>query len=85
VLVPFQNLRGKFDLSITFQGNIGAEAPCITRSGNSLTESVLVGGITMGPTRIRIPLTPVDQSGGVILSQAPHLEPILQVLKHPML
>jgi hypothetical protein len=83
LLVPFQNLRGKFNLSIAFQGNIGAEAPCITQSGNSLTESVPIGAITMGPTFIR-PRIPVDQNGQVILSGAPHLEPLIGMLKHPI-
>jgi hypothetical protein len=47
LLVPLGNRRGKFNLSVTFRGNIGAEAPGITQGGNSLAEPVLVGAIPM--------------------------------------
>lgn len=60
LLLPLQVLRGSYDLNITFQGNIGAEAPSITQNGNGVSESAAVGSITMGPRRIIIRLDGVE-------------------------
>ena len=49
LLVPVNQARGRYNLSITFQGNIGAEAPCITQNGGAVTETVAVGSIILGP------------------------------------
>jgi hypothetical protein len=69
LFVPLESGNGNHSLSMIFQGNIGAEAPCITRNGNSVKEPVLVGSIRMGPTFIsRHPDSHTDQKG---LDQAP--------------
>jgi|GEM_PF-1435252 len=61
VLIPLQFLVGVYNLNISFQGNIGAEAPCITQGGNPVTDSVQVGGIRMGEFRRRLTeLVPSD-------------------------
>jgi hypothetical protein len=63
VLIPLQLLVGIYHLAIGFQGNIGAEAPCITQNGNPLTDSVPVGGIRMGEFRRRVTgLVPPDSA-----------------------
>lgn len=49
LLVPLEAERGPYNLSVTFQGNLGAEAPCITQNVYSVTETVPVGTIVMGP------------------------------------
>lgn len=36
-------------LNIAFQGNIGAEAPCITRSGKAVVDQVDLGTLQIGP------------------------------------
>jgi hypothetical protein len=77
LLVPLQRLVGTFQLSIAFQGTIGAEAPCITQGGNPFTEPVAVGPVVMGPFRIRGPFTPVEK----LVETAAHLEPLAQVLR----
>ena len=77
LLVPLQRLVGIFRLSVAFQGNIGAEAPCITQNGNPFTEQVAIGPITMGPFRIRGPFTPLEKR----LETPAHLEPLVAVLK----
>jgi hypothetical protein len=51
LLIPVERGRGPFSLSMTFMGNIGAEAPCITKNGNGVVETAVVGSITMGPRR----------------------------------
>ena len=53
LIVPQGEPRGSYQVSVTFQGNIGAEAPCITVSGNAVTESTALGSLVLGPQRIR--------------------------------
>ena len=61
VLIPLTLLVGIYQLSISFQGNLGAEAPCITQGGNAVAELVSVGGIRMGEFRRRIfDVSPAD-------------------------
>jgi hypothetical protein len=67
LIVPVAKVRGALNLGITFQGNIGAEAPCITRNGASIAESVPVGAITMGPSFHRFP--------GAVTTQQDHPVP----------
>jgi len=55
IIVPFGNPLGSFHLQISFQGNIGAEAPCITASALGVTEHVNLGTLTLGPISIRRP------------------------------
>jgi hypothetical protein len=43
--------HGRYDLGITFQGNIGAEAPSITRNAKAVSESADLGSLTLGPSR----------------------------------
>jgi hypothetical protein len=49
LLLPIQQLRGIFNLSVTFQGNLGPELPCITMQGYGVTETAVVGPVRMGP------------------------------------
>jgi hypothetical protein len=49
LLVPQAQTRGAYNLSISFQGNLGAEGPCITLNGAGVNEIVAVGPIVMGP------------------------------------
>jgi len=51
LIIPTE-ARGNYSLSVTFQGNIGAEAPCITLAGQSVTETVKLGTFSMGPRHI---------------------------------
>src|ERR1700674_3876877 len=44
--------HGRYDFSVAFQGNIGAEAPSITRGAKPVTELVEVGSIVLGPSRM---------------------------------
>jgi hypothetical protein len=46
-------LGGYYTLTLGFEGNIGAEIPCITINGLSVTESAVLSPIEIGPTRIR--------------------------------
>ena len=55
LLVPLESRRGSYDLSMIFQGNLGAEAPCITQNAYAVTEPVAVGSIVMGPWFRRYP------------------------------
>ena len=41
--------QGAYFLAMAFQGNIGAEVPCITVSGASVTERVTAGPISLAP------------------------------------
>jgi hypothetical protein len=50
--VPLGSPRGLFDLQIAFQGNVGAELPCITLDGTAVTDTVDIGAIQLGPVRI---------------------------------
>lgn len=50
LIVPLGSPQGGFHLQISFQGNIGAEAPCITAAGVTLTEHIDIGVLTLGPT-----------------------------------
>jgi hypothetical protein len=56
LLVPLESVRGPCNLSMTFQGNLGAEVPCITQNNYSVTETVPVGSILMGPRLRRFAL-----------------------------
>jgi hypothetical protein len=49
LILPIGAPRGVYTLSIVFQGNLGAEAPCITLGGNALTETATVGSLSLGP------------------------------------
>jgi hypothetical protein len=79
LLVPIELVRGIYHLSITFQGNIGAEAPCITQNGNSFSETVPVGSITMGPWFRRFNEVLIPIPDGPVLNLAPRL---MAILKH---
>ena len=78
LLVPIELVRGIYDLTITFQGNIGAEAPCITQNGNGVSEIVPVGPIKMGPL-FRRPIggVPIQLPDRPVLDFAPNLRSIL--------
>ena len=52
LIVPLGSPRGLFDLQIAFQGNLGAELPCITLDGTAMTDTVDLGTIQLGPVRI---------------------------------
>jgi hypothetical protein len=41
--------QGAGQLTIVFQGNIGAEAPCITLNGNDVSDYVDLGKVQLGP------------------------------------
>ena len=49
LIVPLGGPRGRYNLSIAFQGNLGAEAPCITQSGYPVSETVALGSLILGP------------------------------------
>jgi hypothetical protein len=78
LLVPIELVRGVYQLNITFQGNIGAEAPCITENGSGVSETVPAGPITMGPRfrRLRGILIPLPDRP--ILDLAPRVMAILE-------
>lgn len=79
LIVPFSQVRGALNLGITFQGNIGAEAPCITQNGSSITETVPVGAVTMGPRFHRLPDTAPTQLNHPVPDLGPVLRSILQM------
>jgi hypothetical protein len=78
LLVPINQVRGVYNLSIAFQGNIGAEAPCITQNGYGVSETVPVGSIKMGPL-FRRPggIHPIPLPERPVLDIAPSLMSIL--------
>jgi hypothetical protein len=78
MLLPLERVRGIYQLSITFQGNIGAEAPCITQNGNGVSEAVPVGPITMGPNFLRFGRVPVELPGRPVSELAPRLHAMLK-------
>jgi hypothetical protein len=43
--------RGTFQFNITFQGNIGAEAPAITQISKAVVETAHLGYLSLGPGR----------------------------------
>lgn len=55
LVVPPGELRGRYDLLLTFQGNIGAEVACITAAGTAVADAVTVGPLLLGPLPIRPP------------------------------
>jgi len=77
LLVPLELVREIYVLNMTFQGNIGAEAPCITQNGNGVSETVTVGSIRMGPPfrRIGVILPVPDRP---VLDLAPRLRAMLR-------
>lgn len=79
LLAPLELVRGIYHLNITFQGNIGAEAPCITQSGNGVSETVPVGSIRMGPFFRRFDgvLTPIPDRP--VLDLAPRLRSLAKL------
>jgi hypothetical protein len=79
LIVPFAKVRGALNLGITFQGNIGAEAPCITRNGTSITEMAPLGAVTMGPRFRRLPDTAPTQLNHPVPDLGPVLRSILQM------
>ncbi|GGH11493.1 hypothetical protein [Silvibacterium dinghuense] len=48
LILPLGSPRGRYTLSITFQGNLGAEAPCITLNGLPVTEAATIGVLSLG-------------------------------------
>ena len=80
LLVPLELLRGIFNLSMTFQGNLGAEAQCITQNATGVTEGVPVGPIRMGPPLRRIPRDgeSIVAPERPVLDLAPKLQAIFQ-------
>jgi hypothetical protein len=80
LLVPLELLRGICTLSMTFQENLGAEAPCIAQNATEVTEGVPVGPIRMGPPIRRSPQD--DESilapERPVLDLAPKLQAIFQ-------
>ena len=78
LLVPVEQVRGIYNLSTTFQGNIGAEAPCITQNGYGVSEPVPVGSITMGPAFRRPIDIPVPLPVHPIFDLAPSLKEMLR-------
>jgi hypothetical protein len=79
LIVPFAKVRGALNLGITFQGNIGAEAPCITRNGTSIVEMAPLGAVTMGPRFRRLPDTAPTQLNHPVPDLGPVLRSILQM------
>jgi hypothetical protein len=80
LLVPLQSERGIYDLAMTFEGNLGAEAPCITQNGYAVTEFVPVGSVVLGP-RIRhfprlerVPEVPPSASAALLAAMAGVIE-----------
>jgi hypothetical protein len=55
LIVPQGQPFGRYTLSLTFQGNIGAEVACVTQQGTSVNEGVAVGPILLAPYRRLIP------------------------------
>ncbi len=60
LIVPLGSPRGSYDLQIAFQGNVGAELPCITLDGVAVTDTVDLGAIQLGPVW-RFPPFPIDR------------------------
>ena len=58
LIVPLGSPSGTYTLTLGFEGNIGAEAPCITTDGISVTESSPLSPIELGPPRRRFPPVP---------------------------
>jgi hypothetical protein len=80
LLVPLEQVREIYNLSITFQGNIGAEAPCITQNGYAVTETAPVGPIRLGPPFRRIPVeNPVPAPVRSVFDKMPKLRAILKL------
>lgn len=48
--------HGSYALSIVFQGNIGAEAPCITQNSKAVVEPITLGNLSLGVSRKIAPL-----------------------------
>lgn len=53
LIVPTGQPRGLYSLDIDFQGNVGAQAPCITLAGAAVTETAALGSVSLGPIRRR--------------------------------
>jgi len=78
LLVPVETGRGIFSLSVTFQGNLGAEAPCITQDVDIVLEPVPVGSIRMGPPIRRIPREKqIEELQRPVLSLASRIQEVL--------
>jgi len=56
LIVPTGQPRGLFSLGIDFQGNVGAQAPCITLAGVAFAETATLGPFSLGPIRRRFPI-----------------------------
>ena len=52
LLVPLGAPVGQYTLSLTFQGNIGAETACITTAGASVSETATTAPLVLGRRRI---------------------------------
>jgi hypothetical protein len=78
LLVPVEQVRGIYNLSTTFQGNIGAEVPCITQNGDGVSETVPLGSITLGPAFRRPIDIPIPLPGHPIFDLAPRLREMLK-------
>jgi hypothetical protein len=79
LLIPLESARGIYNLSATFQGNLGAGAPCITLDGDAVTERVIVGSIRLGPPLRRPPRLgePIEQPDRPVLALAGKMQTIL--------
>jgi hypothetical protein len=51
LIVARGNAHGSYALNIVFQGNIGAQAPCITRNSKAVVDSVNLGSLSLGVSR----------------------------------
>ncbi|WP_263375469.1 hypothetical protein [Granulicella aggregans] len=56
LIVPTGQPHGLYSLGIDFQGNVGAQAPCITLDGVAVAETVTLGPVSLGPLRRRFPI-----------------------------
>jgi len=59
LIVPLGHPAGGYTLTLGFEGNIGAEAACITSGGSSVSESPSCGPIALAPPIRRLPPRPV--------------------------
>jgi hypothetical protein len=49
LIVPQGTARGAYALSMQFQGDIGAEAPCVTLNGVAVSEPIALAPIEFAP------------------------------------
>ncbi len=63
LIVPQGDAIGRYVLTMQFQGDIGAEAPCITLQGEGVNDGVAFAPIEFAPVRI---IRPGGPGGGVV-------------------